>query len=269
MFLYLSYYGMEFNPFSKEIETKYSFETQDLKIMRNRLNYIKDNPGLALFTGNAGLGKTYAIREFLNNLNPNLYKTIYVSMSSITVLEFYKQIAYELGIEPMHKKIDVFRQIQETIVNIVKNKKQQIIICIDEAQYLKTSILNDLKILMNFEMDSKNYFSLILIGQPFLNDLLNRNVHEAIRQRITISYNLIGISKEELENYINSRINIVHGESGIFNSQIIEAIFNGCNNSIRVANNIITKALIISYGKQEKNISTDTIMEALNELTLG
>ena len=52
---------------------------------------------------------------------------------------------------------------------------------------------------MNFEMDSKNYFSLILVGHPILNDILNKNVHEAIRQRITISYNFSGISKDELE----------------------------------------------------------------------
>lgn len=267
--MYLSYYGMEFNPFVKGIDTKYAYETEDLKIIRNRLNYIKENPGLALFTGNAGLGKTFAIRDFLTKLNPNLYKTIYVSLSNITVLEFYKEIAYELGIEPMHKKIDIFRQIQETIINIVKNKKQQIIICIDEAQYLKTGILNDLKILMNFEMDSKNYFSLILVGHPILNDILNKNVHEAIRQRITISYNLSGISKDELENYINSRMKLVHANDGIFNSQIIEAIYNSCNGSLRVVNNIITKALIISCNKQEQIISTDTIMEALNELSLG
>lgn len=267
--MYLSYYGMEFNPFVKDIETKYAYETEDLKMIKNRLNYIKENPGLAVFTGNAGLGKTFAIRDFLSNLNSNLYKTIYVSLSNITVLEFYKAIAYGLGIDPLHKKIDIFRQIQETVINIVKNKKQQIIICIDEAQYLKTEIINDLKILMNFEMDSKNYFSLVLIGHPFLNDILNKNVHESIKQRITVSYNCLGISKTELENYISTRMKLVHANDGIFNSQIIEAIFNSCNGSIRVVNNIITKALIISYQKQEQIITTDTIMEALNELSLG
>lgn len=267
--MYLSYYGMEFNPFDKGIDTKYSFETEDFKIMKNRLNYIKDNPGIGLFTGNPGLGKTFIIRNFLNELNPNLYKVIYISMSSITVLEFYKEIAYELGIEPAFKKIDIFRQIQETIINYVKNKKQQIIICIDEAQYLKTSIINDLKILMNFEMDSKNYFALILIGSPLLNNLLNRGVHEAIRQRITVSYNLLGISKEEIKEYINTRLDISHGNKGIFNEQSIEAINNSCNGSIRVVNNIITKSLIIASNRSKNIIDTEIIMEAVNELALG
>lgn len=226
--MYLSYYGMEFNPFDKGIDTKYSFETEDFKIMKNRLNYIKDNPGIGLFTGNPGLGKTFIIRNFLNELNPNLYKVIYY----------------------------------------VKNKKQQIIICIDEAQYLKTSIINDLKILMNFEMDSKNYFALIFIGSPLLNNLLNRGVHEAIRQRITVSYNLLGISKEEIKEYINTRLDISHGNKGIFNEQSIEAINNSCNGSIRIVNNIINKSLIIGSNKSKNIIDTEIIMEAVNELAL-
>ena len=267
--MFLSYYGMEFNPFDKEVDIKYSFETEDFKIMKNRLNYIKDNPGIGLFTGSPGLGKTFIIRNFLNELNPNLYKVIYISMSSITVLEFYKEIAYELGIEPAFKKIDIFRQIQESIINYVKNKKQQIIICVDEAQYLKNAIINDLKILMNFEIDSKNYFTLILIGQPLLNTLLNRGVHEAMRQRITVSYNLLGISKEEIKEYINSRLDISHGNKGIFNEQAIEAINNSCNGSIRVVNNIVTKSLIIASNKSKNIIDTEIIMEAINELALG
>ena len=267
--MHLSYYNMEFNPFSKEIETKNKYETEDFKLMKNRLEYIKENPGIALFTGNAGLGKTFTIREFLNSLNPNLYKTIYVTMSSVTVLEFYKEIAYSLGIEPAFKKIDLFRQIQETIIDYVKNKKIKVIICIDEAQYLKTNIINDLKMLMNFDMDSKNYFTLILIGQPILNSILNRTLHEALRQRITVSYNMLGLTKEEVYNYINSRCKLAHSNEGIFNEQSKEAIFNSCNGSIRIVNNIVEKALIIGYKKQTNTIDSETIMEAVNELALG
>ena len=253
--MFLSYFGMEFNPFDKEIETKYSFKTADLQIVENRLDYLKEHPGIALFTGNPGLGKTFSIREFMNNLNPNLYKCIYLSMSSLTVHEFYKQLALALGIIPENKKIDLFRQIQDTIMDFAKNKKIQVIICIDEAQYLRT--------------DSKNYFSLILVGQPILNTILNRNIHEALKQRITISYNYIGISKEELEDYIKTRLVIAHGKQDIFTPQSIEAIYNSCSNSLRVANNIITKCLILATAEQKNIIDNDIVLKAYNDLALG
>lgn len=267
--MYLSYYGLEFNTFDKDIETKYAYETDDFKILKNRLEFVKDNKTIALITGNPGMGKTFAIRNFLNELNRNLYKIIYICMSTVTTYEFYKQLCYELGIEPPYKKIDMFREIQERILNLSKDKRINVIIVLDEAQYLKTGILNDLKILLNFDMDSKNYVSLILVGQPVLNSILRRNIYDALNQRITVSYNMIGITKTELKDYIDSRIRLAHGNNGIFNEQAIEAIFNTCNGSIRVVNNIITKCLIIGKSKQSQIIDSDLVLEAVNELTLG
>lgn len=267
--MYLSYYGLEFNPFDKTIETKNTFETEDFKILKNRLNYIKENKTMALITGNPGMGKTFAIRSFLNELNKNLYKVIYLCMSTITTFEFYKQLCYELGIEPPNKKIDMFKEIQQQILTLSRDKKINLIIVLDEAQYLKTEILNDLKILLNFDLDSKNYVSLILVGQPILNSILRRNIFEALNQRITVSYNMIGINKEELKEYINSRISIAHGNNGIFNEQSIEAIFNACSGSLRVANNIITKSLIIGKNKESQTIDSNIILEAVNDLALG
>lgn len=267
--MYLSYYGLEFNPFDKDIDIKYSFETDDFKILNNRLDFIKENKGIALITGNPGLGKTFAIRNFISKLNPNLYKSIYICMSTLTVHEFYKQLCYELDIEPSHKKIDMFKSIQDRIISLVKDKKINVVIVLDEAQYLRTEILNDLKLLFNFECDSKNYVSLILVGLPVLNNLLNRNIFEALRQRIIVSYNMGGISKEELINYINSRLQIAHGNINIFNNQTFETIYSACNGSLRIANNIITKCLIIGKSKNSEIIDSNIVLEACNELSLG
>lgn len=267
--MYLSYYGLEFNPFDKDIETKYAFETEDFKILNNRLNFVKDNKTMALITGNPGMGKTFIIRNFLNELNKNLYKVIYICMSTVTTYEFYKQLCYELDIEPPFKKIDMFREIQNQILTLSKDKNINIIIVLDEAQYLKPAILNDLKIILNFDLDSKNYASLILVGQPVLNSILKRNIFDALSQRITVSYNMIGIDKDELRNYIDSRIKLAHGNNGIFNEQAIETIFNASNGSIRQANNIITKCFIIGKSKNLQTIDSNVVLEASNELNFG
>lgn len=265
--MYLSYYGLEFNPFDKNIDTNIAFESNDYKILNNRLEFIKEHKGMALITGSPGMGKTFVIRSFLNKLNKNLYKVIYICMSTITVFEFYKQLCYELSIEPPFKKIDMFKEIQERIIDLVKEKRINLIIVLDEAQYLKSSILNDLKLLFNFELDSKNYASVILVGQPVLNSILSRNIYEALAQRITISYNMNGITKEELKEYIDSRIKIAHGNSGIFNEQAIETIFSASNGSIRMVNNIVTKCLIIGKSKNKECIDSEIVLEASNELS--
>ena len=74
---------MEFNPFDKDIDTKCAFETEDLKIMNNRLEYLKEHPGIALFTGSPGMGKTFSIRKFMFSLNLNLFKPIYQQKDAV------------------------------------------------------------------------------------------------------------------------------------------------------------------------------------------
>ena len=174
--MFLSFYGLEFNPFDKDINSKHAYLTNDLKIMNNRLEFLKEHPSIALFTGNAGVGKTFSIRTFLESLNPNLFKCIYISMSSTTVIDFYRQLCFGLGLIPAFRKSDMFKQIQECIINFVKNKKIKVIICVDEAQYLKTDILNDLKMLMNFEMDSKKYHEIYFLHKVEFANQEDKNI---------------------------------------------------------------------------------------------
>lgn len=98
--MYTSYYGMTTNPFLKEGTTKYKFESNDFKQVNNRLHYIKEIKGIALITGGTGLGKTYAIRYFINELNKGLYKIIYISVTNdMTNFDFYKALCNNLELD--------------------------------------------------------------------------------------------------------------------------------------------------------------------------
>lgn len=266
--MYKAFYGLEFNPFEKSLDTKHHFKSQDFNQAISRLEYLTGIKGIGLFTGSAGNGKTYTLRHFVSTLNPSLYKVIYTSMSTLTVIEFYKSIAYGLGIEPANKKIDLFKQIQETFVNLVKEKRITPVIIIDEAQYLKTDILNDLKMLFNFEMDSKNYAALILSGQPNLNTILSKNIHKPLRQRIIINYNFSGITKDEIKEYVKTRLKMAGCHNELFNQNAIEAIYGCSNGSVRKLNNLLEKCLIVGSQLEKQVIDTNLVMEAQNEVEI-
>lgn len=265
---HLSYYGLTHNPFEKSSDIKEYYETNDFKQALSRLEYLKTVKGIGLFTGNSGMGKTYSLRYFSTMLNPSLYKVIYLPISTLTVLEFYKALAYGLGIEPAFKKIDIFRQIQETIEHMSREKRIVPTIILDEAQYLRTDVLNDLKILLNFQMDSKNYCIVILAGQNVLRNKLNTNIHEALQQRIVIHYTYQGIGKEETKKYITSRLQSADVHGPIFTDGAIEAIYSCCDGSVRKLNNILTNCLIAGSQKKSQEINTDIVMQAQNEVEL-
>jgi len=254
---------MAFDPFSAN--ASYCFESNDYKNCVSRLNYLLTQKGFGLFTGLPGTGKTFTMRSFIASLNKNMYKVSYSAMSSLTTMDFYRSLAYGLDLEPAYKKVDMFRQIQQRIMVLSKDKKVIPVFILDEAQYLNTTILNDLKILFNFDMDSLRPAVVIITGLPMLNNILVKQVHEAIAQRIIVNYRFSGLTRSDTEAYIVNALNAASASAAIFQPAAIEALFAGCVGSIRKLNGVISTALLIGEQKNLSSIDIDTVMLAINE----
>ena len=149
-------------------------------------------------------GNPFALRCFASSLNKNMYRLVYIPITTLTVKEFYRALCDGLGVIPAYKKVDMFKQIQEAIYTYASENITPVII-IDEVQFISNSILDDLRIILNFDMDSKNYSILILCGQPKLVLQLSRQTHEALMQRIAVNYSFKGLSRSETREYIYSR----------------------------------------------------------------
>lgn len=264
---YTGRYGMEFNPFiknSKEILV----ETSDYKEVTFRLNYLLNIRGFGVLTGQPGLGKTTLLRNWSHALNQSAYKIIYISMSTLTVLEFYRQLASQMGIDPYFRKIDNFKAIQDVVIRYEKEKKIIPVIILDEAQYLKHATLNDLKIIFNFEMDSQDKAVILLAGLPQLNNILSLNSHEPLRQRITMNYELQPLDKEEASRYIEEKMKAAGCLQKVFDSNAMEAILNAGGGIPRMINKICNACLMTGNSRNENIISADTVMDTVNDLQL-
>src|SRR5574344_612225 len=212
--MFNSFYGLSYNPFDKQqIHEKDHFVSNDFTEMMHRLNYLKEIRGIGVFTARPGMGKSYALRCFASSLNPSLYHMEYLCLSTISVADFYKQLCSILGVSDKGGKTGMFKAIQEQITYLYKEKRQPLLLAIDEAQYLSTGILNDIKMLMNYGYDSINCFTLILCGESHLNDILRKPVHEALRQRITIHYNYTGLDDKEVAAYILHKLERAGGSN--------------------------------------------------------
>jgi type II secretory pathway predicted ATPase ExeA len=107
-----------------------------------------------------------------------------------------------------------------------------------------------------------------LVGQPLLNNILSKQVHEALKQRIVTNYNFLGISKEESKKYIRNKFKSCGVHLDIFEENALEAISLYGGGSIRKLNTIVDKCLLIGYMEKVKNIGTDIVMNAQNEIEL-
>jgi type II secretory pathway predicted ATPase ExeA len=265
--MFQAFYGMTFNPFHKDIDVKHHFSSKDFGQVVHRLEYLKKIKGIALLTGEPGSGKSFTLRYFVQQLNPSLFKPIYLPLSTLTVMDFYRALALGLGHPPKFKKIDLFHQIQEAVISSAHRNITPVVI-VDEAQFIKNAVLDDLRILLNFSMDSQNLAILILSGQSPLVTQLNRQHHEALRQRITLNYTFHGLEKTELKEYVTSQLKLVGVTDPLFTEDALELVYSTTNGLVRKINNLLTMALLIGSQKQVRTIDAELVYAAQQETDL-
>jgi len=266
--MFKAYYGLTFDPFTKDTEIKHFYKSNEFKEAISRLEFLKTTKGIGLITGQPGIGKSSLLRYFESTLNSNLYKCIYIPLSTLTVMDFYKALCDGLGIIPGFKKVTMFKQIQESIYTYSYNKNITPVIILDEAQFLKNAILDDLRIILNFNMDSKDYAVLLLVGQTAFINQLQRQNHDALRQRIVVNYYLNGLSKEEVKEYIISRLAFAGCHEPLFTEEAFELLFSCTNGFLRPLNTIARMCLISGATKQIRSINGDIVFNAQKEANL-
>lgn len=267
MMNYISRYGLEFNPFlknSKEI----LIDTSEYRETIFRLDYLSKTRGFGLLTGSPGRGKTTIIRNWASSLNPSLYNVVYSSFSTLTANDFYRNLVTELGGQPSFRKPDNFRIIQDEISRLALEKRKTPIIIIDEANYINGAILNDFKILFNFEMDSRDRAAILLTGLPSLNSTLRLGIHEPLRQRIVMNYDLGGLTKEEGRNYVIEKLKGAGCNQMVFEENALEAILNAADGTPRVINKFCNASLLIGDSNKTSIIDVNIVMQAIHDSEL-
>ena len=265
---YIARYGLEFNPFLKNSRDIF-IETDETKEVRFRLDYLAQTKGFGLLVGAPGLGKTTALRSFAASLNSANFKVVYTALSTLTVQGFYRHLVVSLGADPCYHKTDNFRLIQSAINHLAIEKRITPVFIIDEANYLNTAVLNDLKLLFNFEMDSRDRAVILLVGQPQLNSILSLNAHEALRQRLIINYSMEGLSREEGHAYINGKLNGAGCRQTVFDEPAIEAILNAANGVPRIINRLCDSCLPISHTGGLGTVTAGAAMKAISDVQPG
>lgn len=266
--MFKAFYGLNFDPFSKEVENKNFYKSHQFNEALSRLEFLKKNKGFGLITGEPGTGKSSLMRYFKESLNPNLYKCVYIPISTLTVMDFYRALCDGLGVEPACKKVSIFKQIQESIFNYSSNKNITPVIILDEVQFLKNSILDDLRIIFNFQMDSKDLAIILLTGQTNFINQINRSNHEALRQRIIINYHLEGLGSSEVKDYIISRLSVAGCNEPIFQDDCYELLYTMSNGEIRQINSLARMCLISAASKSIRSINKEDVFNAHKEINI-
>lgn len=258
----INFFGLSRIPFSKIIGVNNLFPSYQLKESFARLELALQNEDIALITGAVGNGKSTAIRYFTQQLDPNVYKVIYIPAGNMKIGEIAKRALIQLQIEVPFNPYTAFRKLKQSIEQLNKEKGIKPILVIDEAQELPVLTLKALKNIINFQIDSENYLFLLLCGQKELLDILDLQVLESLRRRIRIQYEIGALTLEETSKYISHQLKICGVEKSIFTEDTKSQIFTISKGSISRINQLCFELLILAVS-ESKDIIEVSMLEKI------
>jgi type II secretory pathway predicted ATPase ExeA len=266
--MWQSFFGFKKIPFGDSPDPKQLFASAAWQQVNSRLEFLAQHHGVGLLTGEVGAGKSTAARVFSATLNPNLYKTLYVHFSSGSALDLLRQIALTLDLEPAHFRGDLVRQISDAVVRLNQSKKQHPLLICDEAHLLPHAALEQLPLLLNFDMDSSRYLTLLLIGQPLLRRTLSLQMHEALRQRVATHYHLEGLTREELDAYLAQQLKAAGVSQLLFDDTARQGLYQATKGIPRKVNKLALTALRLAAQRKASIVDEALLLDATAEALL-
>jgi general secretion pathway protein A len=252
--MFEAFFGFSGTPFSRDIPVDKLLETASSQELHGRLNYVARTRAFGVFTGDAGTGKTTAIRKFSQGLDGNRYCVLYLSDSALTPRNFYWETLHELGYQPRFYRGDAKRQFQKALELLTDNEKKCPVVIVDEAHLLSREMLEEIRFLLNLRMDSYSALSLILVGQTELRETLKLKVNNAISQRVDMRFHLPTLSKEETTAYITKHLAAVKAPGEVFTQAAVGVIHEYCEGIPRKVNKVAIACLMAATGQNQKLI---------------
>ncbi len=225
--------------------------------------------GFVALTGEVGTGKTTLCRCLLEQLPANVDIALILN-PKLDAIELLTTICDELGIvynknlQSLKHYIDSINQYLLTAYS----RGRRTVLLIDEAQNLSLEVLEQIRLLTNLETSKTKLLQIILVGQPELQQILNRQELRQLNQRITARYHLLPLSFDETRDYIHHRLTVCKGDPRLFNDRAIRKIYQFSSGIPRIINILCDRALLGAYATNAPTISPDIITHAARE-TLG
>jgi general secretion pathway protein A len=263
--MYEAYWKLREKPFENTPDPRFIYYSRKHEEALSRMLYaIRERKSAAMLTGECGSGKTLLSRILLEELSSAQYQSVLIFNPRVPAFEFIKEIASQLNgdMASLLSMTDMFHYFNE-VLHRNENDNKRTVIVVDEAQALLEDSFEELRLLLNFQLNDKFLLTIILLGQAELRARM-KNLPQ-FKERIAVRYNLTALSQEDTKKYILHRLKVA-GSEDIFQDDTFSEIYRFSGGIPGRINNICDMALLVGYGEGVDRIDKETIEEVAKDL---
>jgi general secretion pathway protein A len=267
--MYLNYYKLKSKPFSISPDPKFLWLGEKHAEALASLKYgIFEDKGFLLLTGEIGTGKTLLINCLVKSINEDVIVAT-IPDPSLKLIDFYNILSNKFKFSRKFKRKGDFLIYFEKFLIGAHEERKKVLLIIDEAQRLKSNLLDEIRVLSNIEFENKKLINIFFVGQRELKEMLLEERNRPLKQRITNNYHLMPLTEIETFDFILHRLKIAGSTRNIFTKEAIREIHNFSQGVPRLINIICDHSLLTGYSKSITMIDIDVIKECAEELQIS
>lgn len=265
--MYLYHFGLTELPFTLTPNTSFFLALEPHnEALAVLMTALKTGEGFIKVIGEVGTGKTLLCRKLLNEI-PEHFITAYIPNPYLNPDELRRAVAIELGVKQAQRmSVQLLTQrIQNRLLEL-HAKGHSVVLILDEAQALPEQSLEALRLFTNLETETRKLLQVVLFAQPELDQRLAQTEFRQLRQRITFSYKLRPMKAEEVQQYIQHRLQVAGYKGAVlFSASLCKKITKASQGIPRVVNILCHKMLMLTYGQGNYQMTRKQLAAAIKD----
>jgi general secretion pathway protein A len=258
----IAHFGLHCLPFTREIPVERRYAHPLFEEAHDLLARAVNKRMSAALLGPAGTGKTALLRALVDDLPAARYRTHYVKVTDLSKRDLCREIAAAAGAPPAGSYPNLVRNLQERFESSLSTDGLRTVLILDDAHDVRPDVLAVLRVLTNFDMDSRLVLSVILSGQTPLRALLRRDSLEDVARRLAGIATLTPLSREDTKDYVVHRMNMAGADTVPFTAHAFDALYEIGRGNLRATDLLALAALEVAGEKNDEKVDQNHVAEA-------
>ena len=255
-------------PFTREIDTHDRFLAPAAEQALADLRRVVENRMSAALIAPSGSGKTLLLRTLQQTLPEARYRVHDVKVTDLSKRDICREIATVCALPPVGTYPSLMRKLQQRFAAQLDDEGLRPVLFLDEAQDMRPEVLATLRILTNFDLDSRLILSVILAGDSRLQPLLERHELEPVRRRLAHVATLPLLARDQTRAYLEHRLRLAGAEPQVFLDEACDAVFEITRGNLRAIDHLCFKSLEIAAKGERREVSAAIVANARRHLLL-